>query len=308
MSFVVWAALAIIGLVVGPIVAHLLHRGRAREREFPAAALVPPQTTTARERSRLEDWPLLILRSALIVGLAMLGATPLVRCDRLALGRTSGASVALSLVLDDSLSMRASTPSGGTRWDLAKTGAEQLLQSARDGDAITLVLAGRPARIALAPTTDLGAAQRALDDLVPSDRATDLPSAVQLARASLRSLPQRDHRVIVLSDLASDAIADGAPAVATPLPQLARPVSDCAVTSAEHRGQKVIVAVACTSEEATRGRSVEIVVASAEARPVPAGDGGGRSAAVGDIVARAELSPRKGEQSLVLGVGLPLRR
>ena len=69
MTFVVWAALAIAGLVVGPIVAHLLHLGRAREREFPPTALVPPHRSTARERSRLEDFPLLVLRAALVVGL-----------------------------------------------------------------------------------------------------------------------------------------------------------------------------------------------------------------------------------------------
>ena len=101
MSFVVWAAFAIAGLVAFPIVAHLLRRGRANEREFPGAALVPPLTSTARERSRLEDYPLLALRSLLILGLAMLGAMPLVRCDRLSLDRTSGASVAIALVVDD---------------------------------------------------------------------------------------------------------------------------------------------------------------------------------------------------------------
>src|SRR5262249_43478291 len=141
-----WAALAIAGFVAGPIVAHLLRRGRARERELPTAALVPPSASTAKQRSRLEDWPLLIVRSLLVVGLAILGASPLVRCDRLSLARTSGASVALAVVLDDSFSMRALVH-GRSRWDLAKAGAGQILGSARDGDAIALVLAGRPARI-----------------------------------------------------------------------------------------------------------------------------------------------------------------
>jgi hypothetical protein len=62
MSFVLWTALAIAGLVAGPIVAHLLRRGRAREHEFPATALVPSVRTTARERQRIEDWLLLVLR------------------------------------------------------------------------------------------------------------------------------------------------------------------------------------------------------------------------------------------------------
>jgi hypothetical protein len=301
LSFVFWAALGIVGLVVGPVVAHLLHRGRAREREFPPAALVPQHRSTARERSRLEDYPLLALRSLLIIGLALLGATPLVKCDRLAIGRSSGASVAFALVLDDSASMRATLEGGRTRWDVAKTGAEQLLRSSREGDAIAIVLAGRPSRIALAPTTDLGAAQRALADIDVSDRATDLPAAAQLARAALKPLPQRDHRVIVLSDLSDEPIGEGAPAVSTPLPELTAKVNDCAVTGAEHRGQRVTIAVACSSDAAAQGRSVELVVASAAADGQKR-DGGAHPAAVGDVVAHAELSPRRGEQSLALSV------
>ena len=303
MSFVVWAALAIAGLVVGPVVAHLLHLGRAREREFPPAALVPPHRSTARERSRLEDFPLLVLRSALVVGLALLGATPLVRCDRLALGRTSGASVALAIVLDDSGSMRATLSNGKARWDVAKTGAEQLLRSAREGDAIAIVLAGRPSRIALAPTTDLGAAERALGELSVSDRPTDLPASVELARAALRPLPQRDHRLVVLSDLAGDAIGEGLPPASVPLTELSAKVNDCAVTAVERRGTRVTAMVACSSDAAAQGRSVELVVVSEMPRGEHAGDGGTpRRVGAGDVVARVELSPRRGEQSLVLSV------
>ncbi|HVW30034.1 MAG TPA: BatA and WFA domain-containing protein [Polyangiaceae bacterium] len=302
MSFVVWAALAIAGLVIGPIVAHLLHLGRAREREFPPAALVPTHRSTARERSRLEDFPLLVLRSALIVGLAVLGATPLVRCDRLALGRTSGASVALAIVLDDSASMRASLESGKTRWDVAKTGAEQLLHSAREGDAIAIVLAGRPSRIALAPTTDLGAAERALSELAVSDRSTDLRASVELARAALKPLPQRDHRLVVLSDLADDEIGEGTPPASVPLTELSAKVNDCAITSVERRGPRVTAAVACSSDSAAQGRSLELVVVSEASHAAHAADAGARHVAAGDVAAHAELSPRRGEQSLSLSV------
>ena len=190
---------------------------------------------------------------------------------------------------------------GRTRWDVAKTGAEQLLLSAREGDAIAIVLAGRPARMALAATTDLGAAQRALDELGVSDRATDLPAAAQLARAALKPLPQRDHRVIVLSDLADEPIGDGTPAVSTPLTELTAKVDDCAVTGAERRGQRVTAAIACSSDAAARGRTLELVVTSTAAAG-PVKDGGARKSAVGDVVARAELSPRRGEQSLALSV------
>ncbi len=299
MTFVVWAALAIAGFVVGPVVAHLLRRGRATEREFPAAALVPSMTSTARQRSRLEDWPLLVIRSAMIVGLAVLGAMPLVRCDRLSLARASGASVALALVVDDSLSMRESSPRGASRWDLAVSGASELLGSAREGDAVTIVLAGRPARMALAPTTDLAAARRALRELRPSDRATDLVAAVELARTAIHSLPQKDHRVVLLSDLAGEPIPDGVPAVATPLAELTKPAADCGISSATRKGTKIAVAVACSSDTAAVGRTVELVVA--EARSSGAADGGAPRTA-GDVVTQVPLAARGGEQSVELPV------
>jgi hypothetical protein len=301
-SFVVWAALAITGFVVGPVFAHLLRRGRAREQEFPAAALVPQRTSTARQRSRLEDWPLLVLRSALIVGLAVLGATPLVRCERLSLARASGASVSLAIVLDDSLSMRATPAAGKSRWDLAREGAADLLRSARTGDAVAIVLAGRPARIALAPTTDLDTARRALEDIGPSDRATDLAGAVGLARATIRSLPQKDRRIVVLSDLSSDPIPDGAPAASTPIRDLARPVPDCGITTAERHDTRVTVEIACSSDAAALGRTVEAVVAAEPKKGARAADAGTKRG-VGEVVAHADLSPRHGEQSIVLGVG-----
>lgn len=302
MSFVFWAALGLAALVAGPVVAHLLRRGRAEEREFPAASLVPALRSTARQRSRLEDWTLLVVRSAIIVGLAVLGATPLVRCERLSLSRASGGSVALALVLDDSLSMRF-VVNGSARWDTAKNGARDLLRSVRDGDSVAIVLAGRPARVALAPTTDLSAARQALDDIGPSDRPTDIPAAVTLARTALRGLPQKDHRVIVLSDLAGERIPDGTPVATTPLPDLTRKADDCAVTSAERQGSRVKVDVACSSEAAATGRPVDAVVLAAQDGRTQVADGGSRHVTAGDVVAHAELASRAGEQTLMLDVG-----
>lgn len=302
MSFVFWAALGVVALVVGPVIAHLLRRGRAEEREFPAASLVPALRSTARQRSRLEDWTLLVVRSAIIAGLAVLGATPLVRCERLSLSRTSGGSVALALVLDDSLSMRFIV-NGGARWDTAKDGARDLLGSVRDGDNVAIVLAGRPARVALAPTTDLSAARRALDEIGPSDRPTDLPAAVTLARTALRGLPQKDHRVIVLSDLAGERLPDGTPVATTPLYDLARKADDCGVVSSEREGSRVKVDVACSSEAAAKGRSVDVVVLASQEGRSQVADGGSRHVAAGDVVAHADLASRAGEQTLMLDVG-----
>jgi hypothetical protein len=294
MSFVVAAALAIAALMAAPIVAHLLRRGRARERDFPPAALVPIAPPVARQRSRVEDRALLAVRALLIVALALIGATPLVRCSRLSLAREAGASVALALVVDDSLSMRATPGEGATRFELAIGGARELLGSARQGDAVALVLAGRPARLALAATTDLDAVRRALSELRPSDRDTDLDSAVKLARSALKEMPHVDKRVAVLSDLAGEALPPGDPPVWVPLADLARPMSDCAILSAERHGKSVQASVACTSADAARDRRLEIV-SSEEARPADASP-----AAAPGVVASSPLALRAGPQLVAL--------
>jgi hypothetical protein len=266
LSFVTLLALGLSLLVAIPTLAHLLRRGRAKEQPFPPAALVPEAKATTRERSRLEDRGLLLLRALMILSLAVLGAGPLVRCSRVALGRTGGASVAIALVVDDSGSMRVRLPSSQTRFARAVEGAKELLGSAREGDAVALVMAGKPARLALAAGTDLQAARRALGELHPSDRATDLAGALALARAALSGLPHRDKRIVLLSDLAGDLPAEGVAGVWAPLPELATAVDDCGVLRAERSGKRISATVACSTEAAARSRSLEIVAKDPKAK------------------------------------------
>jgi len=255
MSFLVAAALAVGLLVVAPIVAHLLRRGRTPERIFPPAALVARLEAHSKERARLEDRTLLSLRTLMVVVLSVLGATPLVRCSRLTVERPHGASIALALVIDDSHSMRAQVQ-GETRWSLALEGARQLLRSARDGDAIAIVLSGKPARVALSPTTDLQAARAALGDLQQSDRGSDLENAITLARSAIANLERSERKLIVLGDLSGSAL--DAPDVSAPLENLRQPVNDCGLLDARRQGDRLTVSLAC-SAAATGARSLRVL-------------------------------------------------
>jgi hypothetical protein len=289
-SFVVSAALAIALLVAAPIVAHLFRRGRARELAFPPAKLVPAARSVAKERARLEDRLLFALRALAVLLFALLGAMPLVRCSRLALSRSTGASVALALVLDDSLSMRTELANGTTRWERARKAALELTASARRGDAIAIVLAGRPARIALSPTTDLDAVRRALGELRVSDRSTDLELSVQMARTLLRDLPQRDRQLAVFSDFAGAPPLDGEPPVWAPVAELSTPAENCGVASAQRSGGSISASVACTSAAASSGRRLELLAldpSSSGARDAPP-------------LGAASLSARAGVQTVVL--------
>lgn len=275
--------------VVGPIVAHLLRRRRPEERPFPPARLVPRAPPVARRRAFLEDRALLGLRALAILALAFLAASPFVRCSSLSLDRRGGASVALALVIDDSMSMgaelrRAARRDGArTRFELAMVAARELGASLRSGDSVSIVLAGAPARVVLPPSTDMGVVRATLEQIASegvSDRATDLDGALALAAGAMRELPHPDRRVVLLSDLADgqpQALTASAAAekleIAAPLDALRTPppsgLADCAIVlatpEADAGGRDAVrVRVACSLHGATSaGRSVEIVTADA---------------------------------------------
>lgn len=296
MSFLVTAALAIALLVAVPVLAHLFRRGKATEQEFPAAHWVPSSPPLARQRSRLEDGLLLGIRGSLIVTLAILGAVPLVRCSRLSLTRDHGASVALALVVDDSLSMRLLSSGGTSRWIRAQRELKSLLSSTREGDAVAVVLAGSPARLVLAATTDLASVQSTIEALEPSDRGTDLASAVQLARGALQTLPHRDKRVLLFSDMEAEPIPEGTPPVFTALTNLGAPSPDCAVISAEQQGKTVTATIACNTQEASQGRRLDI---SADPNSVLSGKTSTAPPSTG-LLASIPIAAQSGIQSVSL--------
>ncbi|MGZ3454335.1 MAG: vWA domain-containing protein [Polyangiales bacterium] len=284
MRFLVPLGLLVAALVVGPLVAHLLRRRRPEERPFPAARLVPTAPPVARRRAHLEDRWLLLIRALAVLLLALLAASPLVRCSSLSLDRKGGASIALAIVIDDSASMQAPLPSsarhGGatTRFDLAIVSAREIASSLRSGDSTTIVLAGSPARVALAPTSDAAVVRAAIDKIASdhgSDRATDLDGAITLASSALGELPQPDRRIALLSDLADGN--SGAPPLAAPenkgirvdapLEALRAPpdvgTADCAILAATPEGDAVRVKAACSLPTGVGKRAIEIVTADA---------------------------------------------
>lgn len=305
MSFLSVYALAIAVFVAAPVLAHLLRRRQAEERAFPPARLVPPTPPAARRRSLLEDRALFAVRALAVVTLALLGATPFVRCSRLALTRRSGASVALALVVDDSLSMRARLPGGVTRWARALASARELTAGLQSGDAVAIILAGAPARIALGSTTNLAAVAEALDALQPSDRATDLDGAVGLARGLVRGLAQRDKRVVVFSDLADGSPPDAPPlggdgeiALWQPVPELVASGQDCAVTRADRSGTRVWARVVCTAaDDVSPTASAASAAASARATAEASSSGSATSSAPGPSAGR-KLEIRAGDKVL----------
>jgi len=253
-SFLTWAALGVAALVALPLLAHWLRRRPPQELPFAPARLVPAGAAHAHRRSGIEDKTLFVIRAIAVVSLAVLGATPLVRCSRLSIARPAGASVAVAVVVDDSLSMQAplaGETDGPSRFERAVEAAHQLIASLRSGDAVTVILAGEPARVALGATTNLDMAKTVLAEVQPSDRATDLEGALAHAEQLLRGLRQVDKRVVLLSDLA-DGKSAAAPlrakpgmALWVPLDELREARPNCGVVQADRSGDRVVVRIAC---------------------------------------------------------------
>jgi hypothetical protein len=287
MSFATALALLVGALVAAPLVAHLLRRRKTERVLFPPARLVLAAQPVARQRARLEDRGLFGVRALAVLALAVLGATPFVSCSRLSLGRKGGGSVALALVVDDSLSMQARLGSS-TRFERAREGARQVLGSLQEGDVVALIGAGAPPRVLLAATSDLGAVRAAIDSLRPTDRSTDLDGSLAVAASIVRGLPHPDRRLILLSDLADGSGSDEPPGakldlpVWVPLEELRGRVPDCAVLRATRKGTQLQAEVTCGEEQDAAGRSLQVLSA-------------------GKPLASAALEPRK-SQSVALGL------
>ncbi|HHH31016.1 MAG TPA: VWA domain-containing protein, partial [Polyangiaceae bacterium] len=265
MSFLTWAALGVAALVVAPLIAHLLRRRPPDELPFAGTKLVPARTAVAQRRTAIEDRALFAIRASSVLALAVLGATPFVTCERLSIAREGGASVALTIILDDSMSMRAKVQPGSptTRFARAKEAATELLAGLQEGDAVAIVLAGGPARVALAATTNLDAARELVTAAGQTDRGTDLVGAVQLASELLGDLQHVDKRVVVLSDLADRGTepltAPEGVKLWVPLEELRGAQENCGVVFADRVGDRVAARVACGPgpEDAEQGGAID---------------------------------------------------
>ena len=92
-----------------------------------------------------------LTRVLAVIALAMLGASPLLTCSRWSLVRDGRASVSLAGVLDDSMSIQALDDGTTSGFAQGVQEAHALLANAQTSDSVAVVLAGEPARVAVAP-------------------------------------------------------------------------------------------------------------------------------------------------------------
>lgn len=191
------ALLWMLPAAAAPVVFHLFFRVRARRRRFPALLFFLAADPRMGSRRRLREILVLALRCLAILAAVLAFARPVAR------GAAGAAPLALVLV-DNSASMAASSPSGDSRLERAKVGAEAILSDAAIRAAAVVTTVADPSAPFLPETTDDSAQLRAtLASLRASDSGGDPAAAFSRLRAATGKSPPRSVEVHVFTDLQS---------------------------------------------------------------------------------------------------------
>ena len=212
--------LGLLGAAV-PILIHLINRRRPRRQPFPAMELLQRSVKRVERRWRIRRFLLLSLRVLLLACLALAAAGPLLGEDRTRAQLSVQGPERIALVIDASLSMRA-TYDGRSAFSLALDRARERVDRLGPEDRAVIVTTGNPPRVWMEqPTADRGRLFGVLSDIEPGWRPAPLAEAVSVAAQALgRSKTDGDAptppadgpkgRVLVLSDLAGPALSGAA--------------------------------------------------------------------------------------------------
>jgi hypothetical protein len=192
------ALLGLLGVLI-PLLAHRMRRRELQRVVLPTFALLSRAAAQSQRKRSLSDLLLLLLRVAIVV-LACLGLAAPYVTSRVRFGDGRPANVAI--VIDDSLSM-SRRDAGTSLIELARARALDVLNTLPDGSEVCIVLAGKPARLLMANSRDLGSARRALEAApLHSVRSGELAAAVELALRQQSRGHAAARRLLVLSDFA----------------------------------------------------------------------------------------------------------
>jgi Ca-activated chloride channel family protein len=197
---------------------------------------------------RLRRSLLLLLQLLLVVILVLLAARPFVE-------RPAGLARDIVLVIDTSASM-AATDVSPNRQVAARDAALEALRDLPAGGKVSVIEAGRTARIVASATADLGRVRQAIDGIQPTTESGDLADALELA--SQLAAQAGDGEVLVVTDAALASI-----------PTTAVDARLRVIRVGEERGRKnqAIVALAVRTASSSLARSVFISVANLDTEP-----------------------------------------
>ena len=192
--------LALLGLLFVPaVVAMYLLKLRREERVVPSTLLWQRLVADVEANApwqRLRRSLLFLLQLLLVLILVLLAARPFIE-------RPAGLARDIVLVVDTSASMGA-TDLSPNRLSAAKDAALNALRDLPAGGKVSVVEAGRTARIVAAGSSDLGRVRLAIESIKPTTAAGDLSDALELA--SELASQSGDAEVLIATDAALASI------------------------------------------------------------------------------------------------------
>jgi von Willebrand factor type A domain/Aerotolerance regulator N-terminal len=242
--------LALLGLLFVPVVLAMYLLKLRRDQQVVSSTLLWQRLLTDVEANapwqRLRRSLLLLLQLLLVLLLAFLAARPF-------LERPAGLAGDVVVVIDTSASMGA-TDIPPDRLSEAKAKVLERLHDLPANGTVSVIAAGRTARVVVNGTTDIGRVRAAIDGIAVSPSSGDLGDALNLANAL--AARAGDAEILVATDAAL---------AIKPSARLDHKVS--VIQVGRERKNQAIVALAVTPSSSGVTRSVFISIANLDIEP-----------------------------------------
>jgi hypothetical protein len=239
--------LALLGLLFVPtVVAMYLLRLRRTDTVVPSTLLwrrLAADVEANAPWQKLRRSLLFLLQLLLVIVIALLAARPFVE-------RPAGLARDLVLIVDTSASMSA-TDVPPDRLTAAKEAAKDALRDLPAGGKVSVIEAGRTARVVATGTTDIGRVRQAIDSIEPTVSRGDLGDALALAQQL--AVQSGDAEILVATDAAL-AVA--------PTTHVDAPIRVLRVGDPKGSRNQAIVALAVRTAPSAVTRSVFVSVAN----------------------------------------------
>jgi hypothetical protein len=194
MSFL--TPLFLVGLagIAIPVIIHLIQKERKNVVAFPSLMFLRRIPYQSVNRRRIRNWPLLLLRLAVLALIVMAFARPFLRREALAAAAAGGAREVV-ILLDRSYSLGY-----GDRWQRAVAAARESINGLGAGDRATLAFFDTGAEVAARSTSDKGRLGAVLDGAQVSAAATKYGPALKLAGSIISESALPNREVVLISD------------------------------------------------------------------------------------------------------------
>ena len=180
-----------------PVMLHMIHRQNLKELPFPTLRFIRISEQKTRNKRRVQDLLLLLLRMAVLILIAIGLARPIMRNLSDLWG---GAKTSAVIIIDNSASM-GSIDGNGVRIDTAMAAAERILDELGSGDRVAILV---PCGAAFPENGQLYTSQqqvrRVLQQVKVTYERADLNAAVEQARHLLATADTPSKLIFVISD------------------------------------------------------------------------------------------------------------